>query len=121
MKGAWWVGASIMQTSNLPGIRARLHISTCQYARMVREWMTLIGLEASAYGTYSMSRTKLIQNYKKTGNLQAVQLLLCHTKMDRKVRYLDFDPEDALAISEAKEIRRHGPSSRTAHAPAESG
>ncbi len=46
----------------------RLHISTRQYARIVRDWVTSIGLEASSYGTHSMRRTKVTQIYKKTGN-----------------------------------------------------
>ena len=50
----------------------RLHISTRQYARIVRDWGTSIGLEASAYGTHSMRRTKVTQIYQKTGNLRAV-------------------------------------------------
>jgi site-specific recombinase XerC len=82
----------------------RLHISTRQYARLVREWVKSIGLEPSAYGTHSMRRTKVSQIYKKTGNLRAVQLLLGHTKMDSTVRYLGVELEDALAISEAVEI-----------------
>ena len=82
----------------------RLHISTRQYARLVRDWVKSIGLEASAYGTHSMRRTKVSQIYKKTGNLRAVQLLLGHTKMDSTVRYLGVELEDALAISEAIEI-----------------
>lgn len=82
----------------------RLHISTRQYARMVRDWVCSIGLEPSAYGTHSMRRTKVAQIYKKTGNLRAVQLLLGHTKMDSTVRYLGVELEDALAISEAVEI-----------------
>ena len=82
----------------------RLHISTRQYARIVREWVTSIGLEASAYGTHSMRRTKVTQIYKKTVNLRAVQLLLGHTKMDSTVRYLGVELEDALAIAEAIEI-----------------
>jgi len=63
------------------------HISTRQYARMVRKWVKSIGLEPSGYGTHSMRRTKAAQIYKKTGNLRAVQLLLGHTKMDSTVRY----------------------------------
>ncbi|GFE66156.1 hypothetical protein KIN_32300 [Litoreibacter roseus] len=59
----------------------RLHISTSQYARIVREWVTSIGLEASAYGAHSTRRTNVTQIYKKTVNLRAVQLLLGHTKM----------------------------------------
>jgi integrase len=81
-----------------------LHISTRQYARLVRHWVRSIGLEASAYGTHSMRRTKVAQIYRKTGNLRAVQLLLGHTKMDSTVRYLGVELEDALAIAEAVEI-----------------
>jgi len=81
-----------------------LHISTRQYARLVRHWVASIGLEASAYGTHSMRRTKVAQIYRKTGNLRAVQLLLGHTKMDSTVRYLGVELEDALAIAEAVEI-----------------
>ena len=82
----------------------RPHISTRQYARLVRDWVTSIGLEPSAYGTHSMRRTKVAQIYRKTGNLRAVQLLLGHTKMDSTVRYLGVELEDALAIAEAVEI-----------------
>ncbi len=82
----------------------RLHISTRQYARLVREWVTSIGLEASADGTHAMRRTKVTQAYKKTGNLRAVQLLLGHTEMDSTVRYLGVELEDALTIAEAIEF-----------------
>ncbi|MEM1376583.1 MAG: tyrosine-type recombinase/integrase [Pseudomonadota bacterium] len=82
----------------------RLHISTRQYARMLKEWVKSIGLEPSAYGTHSMRRTKVAQIYRKTGNLRAVQLLLGHTKMDSTVRYLGVDLENGLAISESVEI-----------------
>jgi site-specific recombinase XerC len=82
----------------------RLHISTRQYARIVRGWVTSIGLEPFAFGTHSMRRTKVTQIYKKTGNLRAVQLLLGHTKMDSTVRYLGVELEDALTISESIEI-----------------
>ncbi len=80
------------------------HISTRQYARLVKNWVVSIGLEPSAYGTHSLRRTKVAQIYKKTGNLRAVQLLLGHTKMDSTVRYLGVELEDALAISEGVEI-----------------
>ncbi len=63
------------------------HLSTRQYARILREWVTSIGLDPNAYGTHSMGRTKVAQIYKKTGNLRAVQLLLGHTKMDSTIRY----------------------------------
>ena len=82
----------------------RPHMSTRQYARLLREWVSSIGLEVSSYGTHSMRRTKVAQIYKKTGNLRAVQLLLGHTKMDSTVRYLGIEVDDALAISEAIDL-----------------
>lgn len=80
------------------------HLSTRQYARIVRGWVVSLGLEPSAYGTHSMRRTKVAQIYKKTGNLRAVQLLLGHTKMDSTVRYLGVDIEDALTLSEGIDL-----------------
>lgn len=70
----------------------------------VRDWVTSIGLEATAYGTQSMRRTKVTQIYKKTGNLRAVKHLLGYTKMDSTVRYLGVELEDAPPIAEAIEI-----------------
>jgi len=102
-----WMDEPLMIGSEFlwPGrFHERLHISTRQYARLVRGWVKSIALEPSAYGTHSMRRTKVTQIYKKTGNLRAVQLLLGHTKMDSTVRYLGVELEDALTISEAVEI-----------------
>ena len=45
----------------------RLHISTRQYARLVREWVKSIGLDPTSYGTHSMRRTKVAYIYRKTG------------------------------------------------------
>ncbi len=78
----------------------RPHISTRQYGRLVRDWVTAIGLEHSGYGTHSLRRTKASEIYRKTGNLRAVQLLLGHRKVDSTVRYLGVELEDALSIAE---------------------
>jgi len=80
------------------------HLSTRQYARLVDEWVGLIGLDPSAYGTHSLRRTKAALIYKRTGNLRAVQLLLGHTKLESTVRYLGIEVDDALTISEQTEI-----------------
>ena len=80
------------------------HISTRQYARLVRDWVSSIGLEPSGYGTHSLRRTKASEIYRKTGNLRAVQLLLGHTKVDSTVRYLGVELEDALSIAERIDI-----------------
>ncbi|SDI89112.1 tyrosine-type recombinase/integrase [Alloyangia pacifica] len=104
--GSWLDDPMMIGSQHLwPGrFHDRPHISTRQYSRLVRDWVTSIGLEASAYGTHSMRRTKVAQIYRKTGNLRAVQLLLGHTKMDSTVRYLGVELEDALAIAEAVEL-----------------
>lgn len=73
-------------------------------ARIVHRWVASIGLDASAYGTHSMRRTKAAQIYKKTGNLRAVQILLGHTKLESTVRYLGVEVDDALRIAEQIEL-----------------
>jgi integrase len=55
-----WMQDRLMVGSDYlwPGrFRERLHISTRKYAHIVRDWVTSVGLEASAYGTHSMRRT----------------------------------------------------------------
>jgi integrase len=80
------------------------HLSTRQYARIVRRWVGSIGLDAPAYGTHTMRRTKATLIYRRTKNLRAVQLLLGHTKLESTVRYLGIEVDDALEIAEQTEI-----------------
>jgi site-specific recombinase XerC len=40
----------------------------------------------------------------KTGNLRACQLLLGHTKLESTVRYFGVEVDDALELSEAREL-----------------
>lgn len=80
------------------------HLSTRQYARLVDEWVTAIGLRREDYGTHSLRRTKAAMVYKATGNLRAIQILLGHTKIENTVRYLGVDIEDALELAEHTDI-----------------
>jgi integrase len=80
------------------------HLSTRQYARIVRGWVREIGLDASAYGTHTLRRTKASLIYRRTKNLRVVQLLLGHTKLESTVRYLGIEVDDALEISEQTEV-----------------
>jgi len=95
------VGCAYLFPSRL---RNRLHVSTRQYARLVQDWVSAIGLDPIGYGTHSLRRTKAAQIYRKTGNLRAVQLLLGHAKVDSTVRYLGVELENALSIAEKIEI-----------------
>ena len=80
------------------------HLSTRQFARLVDEWVTAVGLRREDYGTHSLRRTKASIIYKATGNLRAVQILLGHTKIESTVRYLGVDVEDALTLAEGTEV-----------------
>ncbi len=86
------------------GRRSGQSMTTRQYARLLSEWLSAIGLDPRVYGTHSLRRTKATLIYRRTGNLRAVQLLLGHTKIESTVRYLGIDVDDALAISELVEI-----------------
>jgi len=80
------------------------HITTRQYARIVKGWVGMIDLDPSIYGTHSIRRTKASLIYKRTKNLRAVQLLLGHTKLESTVRYLGVEVDDALEMAEHTEI-----------------
>ena len=87
-----------------PGRGVTGHLTTRQHARLLAEWLTMIGLDPCFYGTHSLRRTKATLIYKKTGNLRAVQLLLGHTKIESTVRYLGIEVDDALAVAEQIDI-----------------
>jgi integrase len=56
------------------------------------------------FTTHSLRRTKATLIYRRTGNLRAVQLLLGHTKIESRVRYLGIEVDDALAIAEQVDV-----------------
>jgi integrase len=97
-------GGSVEEYAFPSRVDHSMHLSTRQYARLVEEWVTAIGLRHEDYGTHSLRRTKASMIYKQTGNLRAVQILLGHTKIESTVRYLGVDIEDALELAEATEV-----------------
>jgi Site-specific recombinase XerC len=80
------------------------HLSTRQYARIVKGWVKAVGLDPAMYGTHTMRRTKASLIYRRTKNLRAVQLLLGHTKLESTVRYLGIEVDDALEMAEQTEV-----------------
>jgi integrase len=82
----------------------RFNLSTRQYARLVSNWISSIGLDPRLFGTHSLRRTKPTLIYRRTGNLRAVQLLLGHTKIESTVRYLGIEVDDAIAIAEQVDV-----------------
>ena len=80
------------------------HLSTRQYAKLLKDWVADIGLDPRAYGTHSLRRTKATLIYRRTKNLRAVQLLLGHSKVESTFQYLGIELDDALEIAEQTEI-----------------
>ncbi|MBD9503756.1 tyrosine-type recombinase/integrase [Pseudomonas sp. PDM23] len=102
-----WISAAHRRNDDfLFPSRARhsAHISTRQYARIVKAWVTTIGLDPTLYGTHTLRRTKASLIYRRTKNLRAVQLLLGHTKLESTVRYLGIEVDDALEMAEQTEV-----------------
>lgn len=65
---AKWMKDPLMAGSEYlwPGrFHERSHISTRQYARIVRDWVPSIGLEVTAYGTHSMHEKRLPKSKRK--------------------------------------------------------
>jgi integrase len=81
-----------------------VHLSTRQYAKLLKDWVADVGLDPKSYGTHSLRRTKAALIYRRTKNLRAVQLLLGHSKVESTVRYLGIELDDALEIAEQTEI-----------------
>jgi integrase len=63
-------------------------LTTRQYARLVGQWITSIGLDRFKFGTRSLRRTKATLIYRRTGNLRAVQLLLGHTAVRLRTMFV---------------------------------
>jgi hypothetical protein len=70
---AWIRHAALKTEDYLYPSRLRLspHLSTRQYARIVEAWVTEIGLDAAAYGTHTMRRTKASLIYRRSKNLRS--------------------------------------------------
>ena len=102
-----WIKKACLSPSNFlftSRITGSPHLSTRQYARIVHRWVEEAGLESGCYGTHTMRRTKASLIYRRTRNLRAVQLLLCHTKLESTVRYLGIEVDDALEIAEQTDV-----------------
>jgi integrase len=84
-------------------LRHSVHLSKRQYSRIVKSWVSEIGLDPVMYGTHSLRRTKVTLIYRRTKNLRAVQLLLGHKSLESTVKYLGIEVDDALELAENTE------------------
>ena len=64
------------------------HISARQYARIVSEWIALIGLDPRGYSAQSLRRSKPMLIYARTNDLDAAQAQLGHARTRSTLRFL---------------------------------
>jgi integrase len=102
----WIAQKSLRSGDYLFGSRVKkdFHLTTRQYARIVKKWISSIGLDLRLYGTHTMRRTKASLIYKKTKNLRAVQILLGHKKPYNTVSYLGVEVGNAPELSKTTGI-----------------
>jgi integrase len=67
------------------------HISARQYARMVSDWVALIGLDPKDYSAQSLRRSKPMLIYSKTGDVSAAMMQLGHARLRSTVRFLGIE------------------------------
>lgn len=79
-----WIDDSGLTTSDFlfpSRLRQSPHLSTRQYARIVKTWIRMIGADPEDYGTHALRRTKAALIYRQTKNLRALRLFLGHAKL----------------------------------------
>jgi integrase len=79
-----WISCASRRLEDYPfpsRLRTSPHLSTRQYARIVRRWVREIGLNPAAYGTHTLRRAKATLIYRRTKSLRAVQPLLGHSNL----------------------------------------
>ena len=74
------------------------------YRKLVKEWVEMIGLDPKEYSTHSLRRTKASLIYRKTGNIEAVRLLLGQKSVTSTSSYLNIGKQEALTIGREFEI-----------------
>jgi integrase len=105
-----WIAVSGKRRTDyiFPSRKAGPHhpITVRQMNRLLKLWVAEAGLNPKKYGYESLRRTKAIHILNGTGDIEAVRLLLGHTKIESTVRYLHFTAKrtDPIAISRAFEL-----------------
>jgi len=67
------------------------HISARQYARIVADWIRLIGLDPKDYSAQSLRRSKPMLIFNRTKNLDAAMAQLGHARLRSTVRFLGIE------------------------------
>lgn len=75
-------------------------ISQKQYSRIVKKWMSSLGVEdLENYSTHSLRKSKPHEIYKQTQNVEVCRLLLSHSDISATSAYLGIQDSDALEVA----------------------
>jgi len=104
---AKWIKASGRKRADyvFPGRRAGGHslpMSARQLNRLLKQWVSEVGLNPSDYCVDSLRRTKALHILRGTGDLQTVRALLGHVQIESTARYLGLNTKsDPIAVCRA--------------------
>jgi integrase len=80
----------------------RKPITTQQYGRIVKGWMSELGLEdVGGYSTHSMRKSKATAIYEETHDVDAVRRLLGQSSVTATSAYLGVSDESALELAKS--------------------
>ena len=80
----------------------RKPITTQQYGRIVKGWMSALGLEdVSGFSTHSMRKSKATAIYEETHDVDAVRRLLGQSSVTATCAYLGVSDESALDLAKS--------------------
>lgn len=66
------------------------------YARRVKKWASMLGLDYREYATHSCRRSNAVKVYEKTKDLDLVRILLGQKSLDSTKHYIGGDQDKAL-------------------------
>jgi integrase len=102
---AWITQSGKKQDDDLFTSRLGGRLSHRQLSRLVRRWVQAIGLDPELYGTESLRRTRAAYILNKTGNFEAVRIMLGLSDIGSVAQYLiEAQRSNVLAINRAHEI-----------------
>jgi len=98
-----WITESLKNLNDFlfTGIRGSKNqrISTRQYQRLVKRWVSLLRLNPDDYSTHSIRRTKASLVYEVTRNAEVVRELLGQKSIASTSHYLGIDRKKALDVA----------------------
>ena len=88
------------------GMRRSKHqaLTTAQYRRLVKKWVSYARLDPKAYSSHSLRRTKAALIFEATRNIEVVRELLGQSSVSATSAYLNVGKKRALEIAKKLEL-----------------